>query len=289
MKNFETVSLLPGLYLVATPIGNLRDMTLRGMDVLAAVDLIVCEDTRVTGKLLKAIGIEKKMIAYNDHNAGKQRGPILERLSNDGKIALVSDAGMPLVSDPGYKLVRDCLDLGLRVTTMPGANAPLAALQLSGQPSDKFSFLGFLPPKSEARRKVMGQWGAVPSTLIVFESGPRLVDSLSDMLAVWGSRPAAVVRELTKLYEESRRGTLEELVKHYEEDGAPKGEIVVVIGPPLAATFDAAALDEKLAEAMETMGVKEASAAVAEQTGESKKTLYERALALKNKVAEEDA
>ncbi len=284
MKNFETVSLLPGLYLVATPIGNLRDITLRALDALASVDLIVCEDTRVTGKLLKAFEIEKKMISYNDHNAGRQRSSILETLSNGGRVALVSDAGMPLISDPGYKLVRDCLDLGIYVTTLPGANAPLAALQLSAIPSDKFSFLGFLPPKSEGRRKVMREWENVPGTLILFESGPRLADSLADMLEVWGDRPAAVVRELTKLYEESRRDTLSNLVAFYEEDGAPKGEIVVVVGAAPPKVFDEGALKDKLHQALATMGLKEASAAVAAETGESKKKLYELALAFKKET-----
>ena len=288
MKNFELVSLLPGLYIVATPIGNLRDMTLRAMDILASVDIVLCEDTRVTGKLLKAFDIEQKMVSYNDHNAARQRGPILEKLSKDGRVALVSDAGMPLVSDPGYKLVRDCLDLGVRVTTIPGANAPLAALQLSGLPSDKFSFLGFLPPKSEARRKVMTLWAAVPSTLILFETGPRLMDSLGDMRDIWGNRPAAVVREITKLYEETRRDSLEGLCKYYEDEGVPKGEIVVVVGPPAAPHYDTAALEEKLRKALETMGMKEASAAVAAETGESKKKLYDLALRFKKGAGAHD-
>lgn len=282
MKSFEIVALSPGLYLVATPIGNLRDMTLRALDVLASVDLIVCEDTRVTGKLLNAFGIEKKMLPYNDHNAAIQRGPLLERLGSGGRVALVSDAGMPLISDPGYKLVRDCHDLGIFVTSLPGANAPLTALQLSGQPSDKFCFLGFLPPKKQARQTVMKEWAEAPGTLVVFESGPRLCDSLEDMLEVWGDRPAAVVRELTKMYEESRRGTLSALHDFYEQDGAPKGEIVVVVGPPPARHYDEGQLRHMLAAALETMGVKEASAQVAAQTGISKKTLYDMALGLKD-------
>lgn len=281
MNNLETVSLSPGLYLVATPIGNLRDITLRALDVLGAVDLIVCEDTRVTGKLLKAFGIEKKLMAYNDHNAARRRGPILETLGSGGRVALVSDAGMPLISDPGFKLVRDCLDLGLFVTTLPGANAPLAALQLSGLPSDKFSFLGFLPPKSEARRKVMNAWTEVPGTLIVFESGPRLIDSLSDMRELWGDRPAAVVREITKIYEESRRDSLSHLIAFYEEGGPPRGEIVVIAGPAAPKERSEDELASLLQEALETMGVKEAAAHVAAQTGESRKKLYELALAFK--------
>ncbi len=286
MKNFEIVSLPSGLYLVATPIGNLRDITLRAMDVLASADLILCEDTRVTGKLLKVYGIDKKMWSYNDHSASKQRGQILEKLTGGGSIALVSDAGMPLISDPGYKLVRDCLDLGVFVTTLPGANAPLAALQLSGLPSDKFSFLGFMPSKSEARKNLMKDWADVPGTLVAFESGPRLTGSLQDMLSVWGDRPAAVVRELTKLYEESRRGTLLSLLRFYEEEGRPKGEIVIVVGAAAAQDYSEDDLKALLDKALETMGMKEASACVASDTGESKKRLYELALSVKKKNEE---
>lgn len=284
MKKFEIVTLSSGLYLVATPIGNLRDMTLRAMDALASVDFVLCEDTRVTGKLLKAYGISKKMVSYNDHSASKKRSFVLEELSNGGRIALVSDAGMPLISDPGYKLVRDCLDLGIFVTSLPGANAPLAALQLSGLPSDKFSFLGFVPPKSEARKKIMRQWADVPGSLIIFESGPRLIDSLKDMLTVWGDRPAAVVRELTKLYEESRRGSLSELASFYESEGRPKGEIVVVVGAAAVRDYSEDDLKELLNRALETMGMKEASAFVSDETGKSKKILYELALSMKNKI-----
>lgn len=279
-ENIKAVNLPSGLYLVATPIGNLRDITLRALDVLAAVDMIVCEDTRVSGKLLSAYGISKKMTPYNDHNAARQRGPLVEALSNGARIAMISDAGTPLVSDPGFKLVRDCLDLGLNVTALPGANAPLTALQLSGLPSDKFSFLGFLPPKSAGRQKILQGWKDSPAPLIIFETGPRLEDSLRDMLAVLGDRAAAVTRELTKMYEEARRGTLGQLVAHYEESGAPKGEIVVVVGGAGAEEYDEAALEEMLREALSSMSVKDAAAHVAERTGQSKKSLYEMALKL---------
>lgn len=281
MKNLETVSLPPGLYVTATPIGNLRDITLRALDVLAAADLVVCEDTRVTGKLLKAYDLEKKMVSYNDHNADRQRGSIIQKLGNGGRVALVSDAGMPLVSDPGYKLVRDCLDLGINVCSLPGANAPLAALQLSGQPSDKFSFLGFLPPKTAGRKAALAEWKDVKGSLVIFETGPRLHDSLCDMLEVLGDRPAAVVREITKMFEESRRGTLGNLVRHYEEAGAPKGEIVIVVGPGAARGYSEDELKDMLAQALETMSVKEAAAHVSAETGESKKALYELALEIR--------
>jgi len=260
----------------------LRDITLRALDILAAVDFIVCEDTRISGKLLKFFEIEKKMVSYNDHNAARQRGSLLEKLGNGGRVALISDAGMPLVSDPGYKLVRDCLDLGIAVTSLPGANAPLTALQLSGLPSDKFSFLGFLPPKSEGRKKIMQEWAEVPGSLIVFESAPRLIESLRDMHEIWGDRPAAVVRELTKMYEQVRRDSLSRLLFLYEEQGAPKGEIVIVVGAATRKEYNEEDLRDALQKALETMSIKEASAFVAHQTELPKKMLYELALKLKN-------
>ena len=280
MKKLEKAPLPPGLYLVATPIGNLRDITLRALDVLAEADILVCEDTRVTGKLLAAYDLKKKMLSYNDHNADQKRGGILEALSGGARVALVSDAGTPLVSDPGFKLVRDCLDLGLPVSALPGANAPLTALQMSGLPSDKFSFLGFLPPKTEGRKKVLREWADVPGTLVIFESGPRLAASLADMLDVLGDRPAAVVREMTKMFEESRRGSVSSLARAYEEEGPPKGEIVVVLGAAEKRDFDEDQVNALLKEAVRTLSVKDAAAQVAEITGLSKKALYERALRL---------
>jgi 16S rRNA (cytidine1402-2'-O)-methyltransferase len=270
--------LSPGLYLVATPIGNLRDITLRALDVLSAASLVVCEDTRMTGKLLSAFSLKKKMLSYNDHNAPRQRGTVLEAISAGGAVAMVSDAGMPLVSDPGYKLVRDCLDQGFTVTSVPGANAPLAALQLSGLPPDRFVFLGFLPPKSPARRKVFTEWATAQATLIMFETGPRLQDSLADMASVLGNRPAAVVREITKMFEESRRGTLPELATHYDAEGPPKGEIVVVIGPPPEETVSAETLEFQLRRALKDMSVRDAAAFVAQASGQPKKKIYEMAL-----------
>lgn len=281
MKKLETASLPGGLYLAATPIGNLRDITMRVLDVLGGADLVVCEDTRVTGKLLQAFDLKKKMLSYNDHNADQQRGGIIEALAAGARVVLVSDAGTPLVSDPGFKLVRDCLDLGLPVTALPGANAPLTALQLSGLPTDKFSFLGFLPPRTEGRKKLLREWAHVPGTLIIFETAPRLAASLADMLDVLGERPAAVVREMTKMFEESRRGPLSALAKVYEEEGAPKGEIVVVLGPAEKRDMDEADIDDLLREALQTMSVKDAAAHVAGLTGQPKKALYERALSIK--------
>lgn len=279
MKTLESAPLAPGLYLVATPIGNLRDITLRALDVLAAADLVVCEDTRVSGKLMQAYGIKAKLLPYNDHNAGKQRGPIVEKLAAGGRVALISDAGTPLISDPGYKLVRDCLDLGIMVTTLPGANAVLPALQLSGLPSDRFTFAGFSPAKSAARREWLQGLRAAPGTLVTYETGPRLAAALADMAAVLGGdREAAVVREITKMFEESRRGTLGSLAAAYAEEDAPKGEIAVVIGAGVTQEATAEDVDTMLRTALATLSVRDAAAHVAAATGLPKKQIYERAL-----------
>lgn len=274
----QTVAPEPGLYLVATPIGNLRDITLRALDVLGGVDMIACEDTRVSGKLLKAYDISKPLLPYNDHNADRQRGKLLEKLAGGQSIALISDAGMPLVSDPGYKLVRDCLDLGLRVTSLPGANAPLMALQLSGLPSDKFCFLGFLPSKEKARRDCLKEWCDVKAALVLFEGAPRLADALADIELMLGDRDVAVMRELTKMFEEGRRGKVSELLAHYRENGPPKGELVLVVAPPLEKVFSEKDLEKMLKEALKTMSTKEAATYVAEETGLSRKILYELSL-----------
>jgi 16S rRNA (cytidine1402-2'-O)-methyltransferase len=282
MKSLKTAILAPGLYLVATPIGNLRDITLRAIDVLGGVDFIVCEDTRVTGKLLNASGIDKKkLISYNDHNADRQRSSVIKELANGSRVALVSDAGMPLISDPGYKLVRDCSDMGIYVTTVPGPSASLSALQLSGIPSDKFSFIGFLPAKSSARKKVLEEWLNIPGTLIAFESGPRLSASLQDICSVMGDREVAVVREITKIYEEVRKDSALRLARHYEESGAPKGEIVLVISPAVEKSYGDDDLARHLEKALKEMSIKDAASFVSEATGVSKKKLYEMALLLK--------
>ena len=282
MKTLLPVPLTPGLYLIATPIGNLRDITLRALEVLAEVDVVACEDTRMTGKLLEMQGVKApKLIVYNDHNADASRKGILDMLAQGKRIALVSDAGTPLISDPGYKLVRDAQDLGFNVTSLPGANALLTALQLSGQPTDKFSFLGFLPAKEKARQDVLKEWRAVPGTLVTYETGPRLIDSLRDMAQVLGGdRPAAVTRGLTMMYEEVRRDTLINLVRHYEEVGEPKGEIVVVIGPGEKAEITEDAIKARLAELLNDLSVRDAAAQVADEMGIAKKQAYEFAIIL---------
>lgn len=271
-----------GLYLVATPIGNLRDITLRAMDTLAMVDVVACEDTRVSGKLFQALGFKVKLIPYHDHNAEIQRPHILQLLGEGKAVALISDAGMPLISDPGYKLVRDCLDQRLYVTSLPGANSPLMALQLSGLPSDHFSFLGFLPSKTKARRDILGVWACVPTTLVIFESASRLQESCQDILAILGDRPMTVTRELTKKFEDVWPSTVSGVLKRLEKDGPPKGEIVLVIGRGQDSGEDID-LDSILKAALSEMTMKDAVSSVVAVTGLPKKQVYNAALLLKNR------
>ncbi|MCC7305422.1 MAG: 16S rRNA (cytidine(1402)-2'-O)-methyltransferase [Alphaproteobacteria bacterium] len=268
----------PGLYLAATPIGNLGDITLRALDVLSGVDFIICEDTRVTAKLLNYYGIKKKLIPYNDHNADRQRGPIVRDLAGGAKAALVSDAGTPLVSDPGFKLVRECMEGHIAVTALPGANAVLTALQLSGLPSDKFTFTGFLPPKKAARKSYLSKMKAVPVTLIAFETAPRLLDALEDILSEMGDRDIAVARELTKMFEETRRGKVSEVLEYYKSKGEPKGEIVLVIGAAGAVEISDEDAEKLLRKLLKTMGTKEAAARAAQETGRGKTEMYDLAL-----------
>jgi 16S rRNA (cytidine1402-2'-O)-methyltransferase len=268
----------PGLYLVATPIGNLADITLRALDILSAADLVVCEDTRVSGKLLSHYGLHKKLLPYNDHNAAQQRVVVMEALARGEVVALISDAGTPLINDPGFKLVRTAIEQKIYVTTLPGANAPLSALQLSNLPSDQFCFLGFLPNKSAGRQKMLAVWKNAETTLIAFETAPRLLDALSDIKEALGEREVAVVREITKMYEESRRGSVEELIAHYAKTGEPKGEIVLVIGPGQAAAYSDEDVEKELRKALKTMSTKEAAALVATVTGRPRKELYTLAL-----------
>ncbi|MCB1651782.1 MAG: 16S rRNA (cytidine(1402)-2'-O)-methyltransferase [Alphaproteobacteria bacterium] len=275
---YDGRKLRAGLYLVATPIGNLRDISLRALDTLAAADIVACEDTRVTGKLLAHYGLSKKLLSYNDHSDDKRRTALVEAVASGKVVALVSDAGCPLVSDPGYKLVRAVQKSGGLVTSLPGASSVLSALQLSGLPSDRFTFLGFLPSKAQARCGVFEEWVEADCTLIVFETAPRLLKSLADIRNVFGERNVAVVRELTKMYEEVRCEGISALIEYYEMHGAPKGEIVLVIAPPEARDFSPQALEALLKTALGTMGTKDAAAHVAAQTGQSRKALYDLAL-----------
>jgi 16S rRNA (cytidine1402-2'-O)-methyltransferase len=269
-----------GLYLVATPIGNIEDITLRALRVLRGADLVACEDTRVSHTLLAHYGIAAERAAYHEHNAERMRPRLLARLEAGARIALISDAGTPLVSDPGFKLVREALARDIAVTLVPGASAPLAALVLSGLPAERFLFAGFLPAKRTARRRALEELRVVPATLLFFESAPRLAESLTDMLDVLGDRPAAVARELTKLYEEVRRAPLSALAAHYRAAGPPKGEIVVLAGPPEDQAPSAEALDDALTAALARASVKDATAEVAAALGLPKREVYARALAL---------
>ncbi|HZF34383.1 MAG TPA: 16S rRNA (cytidine(1402)-2'-O)-methyltransferase [Candidatus Angelobacter sp.] len=270
-----------GLAIVATPIGNAGDITLRALDLLRRADRIACEDTRVTGRLLARYGIATPLLAYHEHNAARMRPLLLERLRRGETIALVSDAGTPLISDPGYKLVRAAVEAGIPVTTLPGASAALAALVSSGLPTDRFFFAGFLPPRMAARRTELAGLAGIAATLIFFESAGRLAATLADMAAVLGARDAAVARELTKLYEEVRRGKLAELAEHYAAAGPPKGEIVIVVGPPAtAAEASDEAIDDALRGALATSSLRDAVAAVTAALDAPRRRVYARALAL---------
>ncbi len=271
----------PGLYLVATPIGHARDITLRALDLLAAADLIAAEDTRVVANLLQIHGLSaRRTIPYHDHNGAAQRPKILAALAAGQVVALVSDAGTPLVSDPGYKLVQAAVAEGYPVTALPGASAVLTGLQLSSLPTDRFTFAGFLDQKETARRRQLADLAAVPTTLIFFESANRLAESLADMAAVLGDRPAAVARELTKKFEEVRRERLSVLAAHYQTNGPPRGEVVVIVGGPDPALAPAIDLDSALTAALASLSVRDATDRVAAATGLPRRQVYARALDL---------
>lgn len=275
-----TDTLKPGLYIVATPIGNLSDLTPHAASILARADIVAVEDSRVTAKLLAHIGVKRPMTPYHDHNADRVRPDLVAQMANKA-VALVSDAGTPLISDPGYKLVRDARAAGHFVTTAAGPCAAIAALTLAGLPTDRFFFLGFLPPKGAARAAAIAEVAPVRSTLIMYESGPRLASALAALYTGLGDRDAAVVREISKRFEESVTGTLSELAAHYA-DAPPKGEIVVVVGPPLpAAPIGDADIEAALTEAMTRLSASRAAAEVAQALGLPRREVYERALARK--------
>ncbi len=268
-----------GLYIVATPIGNLGDITMRAVEVLRACDVIACEDTRVTGKLLKHLGLSRPMVRYDDHTDSAARDGLIARMGGEA-VALVSDAGTPLVSDPGFRLVRAAQEAGIVITSLPGASAVTVALTLSGMPNDRFLFGGFLPVKEQARRAVLEELGAVRATLVFYETGPRLLRALASVDAVLPGRDLAVARELTKLHEECRRGTVAELGAHYEAY-PPKGEIVLLVAPPVDAPPDEADADALLRDALKALKPSQAAAQVAKATGLDRRTLYARALELR--------
>jgi 16S rRNA (cytidine1402-2'-O)-methyltransferase len=270
----------PGLYLVATPIGNLGDITLRALETLAAADLVACEDTRVTARLFERYGIRTTLTPYHDHNAATARPKLIARIRDGGTVALVSDAGTPLVSDPGYRLVQAAREAGLAVTALPGASAVLAALAVAGLPTDRFFFEGFLPTRDAARRARAAELARIPATLVLFETGPRIAAALAALADALGDRPAAICRELTKLHEEVRRDGLAALARSYAAGDETRGEFVVVIAPPTAAAAAPEEIDELLRAALRRQTLKDAVAAVAAATGEPRAKIYRRALTL---------
>ena len=271
--------LAPGLYIVATPIGNLGDLSRRAVTVLGAVAAVACEDTRVTGKLMHHLGTKTKLIRYDDHASDATRDHILG-LAAVQPVALVSDAGTPLISDPGYQLVKAARERGIAVTSIPGPSAAIVALTLAGLPSDRFLFAGFLPSKAKARADTLAELAAIKATLVFYETAPRLTPALAALAKVLPGREVAVARELTKLYEECRSGTPDELIAHYEAH-PPKGEIVLVIAPPGEVVTSAADADALLIEALKTHKASQAAAEVARATGLDRKMLYARAMELK--------
>lgn len=279
----------PGLHVVATPIGNLADVTLNALRLLAGADAVICEDSRVSAKLLAHFGISTPLIAYHEHNAQKVRPRLMARLAAGEALALISDAGTPLVSDPGFRLVREAVAAGLPVTAAPGPAAPINALVLSGLPSDRFFFEGFLPPRQAARRKRLMVLAEIPATLLIFESPRRLAAALADMADVLGPRRAAVAREMTKRFEEVRRETLDVLAARYQGE-PPKGEIVIVVAPPAQAPAASAEdLDVLLLSLLAELSLRDAVAEAVAQTGLDRRQVYARALELKGQATEDGA
>lgn len=275
--------LSPGLYIVSTPIGNLRDITLRALDTLAGAEEVLAEDTRVARKLLAAHGLAARLTAYHDHNAARRRPELIHRLKAGAAIALISDAGTPLVSDPGYKLVQEAAAAGVRIFPVPGASAMLAGLVASGLPSDRFLFAGFLPAKAGARRRAIAGLAGIDATLILYEGASRLPATLAALAEGLGTaREAVVARELTKMYEETRRAPLGELAAHYADAGPPKGEIVILIAPPQSGQVSEAEIEAALRKALADHPTRRAADDIARRFGVSRREAYQRAIALKD-------
>lgn len=272
-------ALSPGLYIVATPIGNLGDVTLRAVDTFTRCDVVACEDTRVTGKLLKHLGIHKPLHRYNDHSDENARMRLVHMMQEQA-VVLVSDAGTPLISDPGYRLVQDARAGGVAITSLPGACAAITGLTLSGLPNDRFLFAGFLPVKEQARKAALQNVSAIDATLIFYETGPRLVKSLEAMAEALPDRTVSVARELTKLFEECRTDSAGTLAQHYR-DNPPKGEIVLMVAPPTETEFSLQDADELLRTALLTDKASQAAGKVAKATGLDRKMLYARAMELR--------
>lgn len=273
-------ALTAGLYIVATPIGNLGDVTLRSVDILGRCDAVACEDTRVTGKLLKHLGISKPLWRYNDHSEERDRLRLVQSMM-ESAVVLVSDAGTPLISDPGYRLVQDARAAGVKITSLPGACAAIVGLTLSGLPNDRFLFAGFLPNKEQARAQALQDVAAIDATLVFYETGPRLIKSLQAIAGTLPGRKVAVARELTKMFEECRTATAEELIGHYTLH-PPKGEIVLIIGPAPAVIIGEQDADELLREALLTEKPSQAASKIAKATGLDRKALYARAMELRS-------
>lgn len=283
-KPSEAKTLAPGLYVVATPIGNLEDITLRALDILRQVDWIACEDTRVSRVLLARYGITTRLATYFDHNAELAGPQLLQRLADNERIALISDAGTPLISDPGYRLVAACHERGIKVIPIPGPSSVLSLLSAAGLPTDRFLFLGFLPNRAAQRREVLSEVRPVRATLVIMESPRRLNQILPDILEILGDRPVTIGRELTKRFEEIRRATLSEMVTHVTSFVPPKGEVTLAIGPPeKILQADDTAVEEALTEAMKTQPPSRAAAQVARATGRSRHDIYALALALQKR------
>lgn len=277
----ENIDLEPGLYLVGTPIGHLKDITLRALETLAGADMVFCEDTRVTGKLLNAYGIKATMAVYTDHSDEKVRQKILSAIYDDEKsIALVSDAGLPLISDPGYKLVKEAREKNIKVIAIPGASASLTALQISGLPTDSFVFAGFVPAKQKAREDFLSELEDYPQTLVFYETVPRLEKTLDTIGRLYGKRNCVIARELTKKFEETLSGDAETLLQKIK-DHPIKGEVVLLVEGHFPEEVSKLDVERELKKALETLSVKEASSLVAKATGQSRKSVYDMALELK--------
>lgn len=283
-SEMHLAQITPGLYLVATPIGNARDISLRALDVLQTADVLACEDTRVTRKLLSVHNIRpKRIVSYHEHNAAEMRPKLIEDLNSGKIVALVSDAGTPMINDPGFRIAADCREADIPVHAIPGASAVTTGLMLAGLPTDRFMYCGFPPPKQGKRTTWLGSIKDTDTTLVFLESAKRLAASLADMSTVLGDRDCAVVREMTKKFEETRRGKLSALSVHYQEAGPPKGEITIVVGPPIEGDeVSDADVDALLLDALQTERVKDAAHIVAAKTGRAKRDLYNRALELKD-------
>ncbi len=279
MSHHSSATLSPGLYIVATPIGNLGDITMRAVETLGACDAVACEDTRMTGKLMKHLGLSKPLWRYDDHASDKDRSRLIDSM-RDRAVALVSDAGTPLISDPGYRLVREAREQGIAITSLPGPCAAVVGVTLSGMPNDRFLFAGFLPTKDKARSDVLGELAAIPATLVFYETAPRLLRALSAIGEVLPGREIAVAREITKLHEECRTGSATDLIAHYEK-APPRGEIVLLVAPPRKRETSADDAEAMLVAALSDLKPSQAAAQVARATGLDRRALYSRALELR--------